>query len=93
MAKNLVIVEGLVLDEPPLRSTKGGLEVTNFMLEVQDPEPDSSINVCVTAFGKQAIHCATNIPRGSKVRINGKLSQSKKNKEMEILARVVDAIA
>lgn len=93
MAKNLVIIEGEVLENPPLRNTKRGVQVTNFMLLVNDPEPNASLSVWITAFGRNAVNCSQSFSRGSRVQIKGKLSTRQRNREMEIVANEVVAIA
>jgi len=86
MAKNLVILEGVVLTEPPLRNTRAGVEVSNFMLRVPEQPPSIHLDICITVFGQKAIDCATKIQKGSQIRVNGRLGTSQNTKEMEILA-------
>jgi single-stranded DNA-binding protein len=92
MAKNVVIIEGEVFDEPSLRNTRSGVDVSNFLLQVVE-EQNPPFEIHITAFGKVAVECATKFPRGSRVRITGRLGKSQNTKEKEILVNDVVAVA
>lgn len=93
MAKNLIILEGDVLHEPPLRATRNGTSVSNFKLQVPEEDLDESFSICITVFGKLAEKVATSIRVGNTVRVQGRLSRSKTTGEQEIVARDICPVA
>lgn len=93
MAKNLIILEGDVLHEPPLRATRSGTSVTNFKLQVPEEELEDSFSICITVFGRLAEEVATRLRVGCTVRVQGRLSRSKTTGEQEIVAREICTVA
>jgi|ERR1039457_2854910 single-stranded DNA-binding protein len=73
MAKNTTILEGTILNEPKLRSTRSGVDVSNFTLMIEGEELNSSFKIGITAWGKSAVECAFRLKRGARVCVNGKL--------------------
>lgn len=73
MAKNMIILEGTIIGEPRLRSTKTGVEVANLTLLVEDGDPSNTYHIIITKWGKHAIDYATQYSKGTKVVVNGKL--------------------
>lgn len=78
---NQVSVAGILQHDPPIRWTKKGVPVTNFLLVVK-PDPDSSVSdavprhetvVSVVVWAKQAMLCKKYLKKGSAVFIQGEL--------------------
>ena len=87
---NQVSIAGRLQHDPPMRWTKKGVPVTNFLLVVT---PDPSANyfeshprqetvVSVVVWAKQALQCKKYLKKGSAVMIHGEL-QSMPNAEPE----------
>jgi single-strand DNA-binding protein len=87
---NRVFIAGRLVKNPPLRRTKKGIPVTNFVIET---EPDSRklqvensgsrpCFVSVVAWAQQATLCKRLLSRGSSVLICGEL-QSMPNADIE----------
>ncbi|MBN2412176.1 single-stranded DNA-binding protein [candidate division KSB1 bacterium] len=87
---NRVAVAGSLIHDPPIRWTKRGVPVTNFIIAT---EPEKVINapegmdrescyVSVVVWSKQALQCNKFLKKGSSVLILGEL-QSMPNNEPE----------
>ena len=87
---NRVAVAGSLIHDPPIRWTKRGVPVTNFIIATA---PEKTINapegldrescyVSVVVWSKQAIQCNKFLKKGSSVLILGEL-QSMPNSEPE----------
>ncbi len=78
---NRVFIAGTLLHDPPLRRTRKGVPVTNFIV-VTKPEsfPGTSselerepVYVSVVVWAKQAVQCSKHLKKGSAVIILGEL--------------------
>ena len=78
---NRVFIAGTLLHEPPLRRTRKGVPVTNFIV-VTKPEITSEaeegyhrepLYVSVVVWAKQAVQCSRHLKKGSSVIILGEL--------------------
>lgn len=78
---NRVFIAGTLLHDPPLRRTRKGVPVTNFIV-VTKPEypagPDDDLErepvyVSVVVWAKQAVQCSKHLKKGSAVIILGEL--------------------
>lgn len=87
---NRVFVAGQLLYDPPLRRTRKGIPVTNFIVVTQPDTPDAMpegfertpVYVSVVVWAKQAIQCSKHLKKGSSVVILGEL-QSMPNAQPE----------
>lgn len=78
---NRVVIAGELLYDPPLRWTKKGVPVTNFVIITQpDPdiiEPDEfrsrNCFVNVVVWAQKAVFCYENIKKGTPIMIMGEL--------------------
>lgn len=78
---NRVFVAGSLLHDPPLRRTRKGVPVTNFIV-VTKPDKESPTDtemerepvfVSVVVWAKQAVQCSKHLRKGSSVIILGEL--------------------
>ena len=77
---NRIYISGTLLHDPPLRHTRKGVPVTNFII-ITAPDSDSSdadserkpCYISVVVWSKQAIQCSKNLKKGSPVVILGEL--------------------
>jgi len=78
---NRILIAGNLLHDPPLRRTRKGVPVTNFIV-VTKPEPVSEagegferepVFVSVVVWAKQAVQCSKHLRKGSAVIILGEL--------------------
>lgn len=78
---NRVYVAGHLLQDPPLRKTKRGVPVTNFLISTH-PEEEGAVlegmdreccQVSVVVWAKQAEQCTKFLRKGSRVLILGEL--------------------
>lgn len=78
---NRVFIAGNLLHDPPLRRTRKGVPVTNFIV-VTKPEAEAGASegferepvfVSVVVWAKQAVQCAKHLRKGSAVIILGEL--------------------
>ena len=87
---NRVVISGTLTHDPPLRKTKKGIPVTNFMLETQpdhssklyDEDPGQPCSISVVAWAKQAVQCNKFLKKGSIILIIGEM-QSMPNLDSE----------
>ncbi|MDZ7316452.1 MAG: single-stranded DNA-binding protein [candidate division KSB1 bacterium] len=78
---NRVMIAGKLLHDPPLRHTRKGIPVTNFIVVTQpEPQPQKieglerePVYVSVVVWAKQAQECAKHLRKGSAVVIMGEL--------------------
>lgn len=92
MEKNLTTLVGTILDEPTLRTTKSGVNVSNFFLKVDSDVPKNEFTICITAWGANAIHCKTLYSRGNRIKVNGKLGISANTQKMELQLENVTSV-
>ncbi len=87
---NRVFIAGTLLHDPPLRRTRKGVPVTNFIV-VTKPEPTyeniegaerEPLYISVVVWAKQAVQCSRHLKKGSSVIILGEL-QSMPNADVE----------
>ena len=87
---NRVLIAGNLLHDPPLRRTRKGVPVTNFIV-VTKPETTAEgqeglerepVFVSVVVWAKQAVQCSKHLKKGSAVIILGEL-QSMPNTNLE----------
>lgn len=78
---NRVFIAGQLLHDPPLRRTRKGIPVTNFIVVTQ---PETSevktegferepVYISVVVWAKQAVQCSKHLRKGSSVVILGEL--------------------
>ncbi len=87
---NRVFVAGSLLHDPPLRRTRKGVPVTNFIVVTKpdketeaEAEPEREpVFVSVVVWAKQAVQCSKHLRKGSSVIILGEL-QSMPNAKPE----------
>jgi single-stranded DNA-binding protein len=87
---NRVFIAGHLLYDPPLRRTRKGIPVTNFIVVTQPDIPDvmpegferEPVYVSVVVWAKQAVQCTKHLKKGSSVVILGEL-QSMPNARSE----------
>jgi single-strand DNA-binding protein len=87
---NRVFIAGQLLHDPPLRRTRKGIPVTNFIVVTQPDTPETlpegyareSVYVSIVVWAKQAVQCAKHLKKGSSVVILGEL-QSMPNARVE----------
>lgn len=78
---NRVFIAGTLLHDPPLRRTRKGVPVTNFIVVTKpDSSPDAAegferepVYISVVVWAKQAIQCSKHLKKGSAVIILGEL--------------------
>ena len=77
---NRVFIAGNLLFDPPLRRTRKGVPVTNFIVVTKPEEADASegfkrepVYVSVVVWAKQAVQCSKHLKKGSAVFILGEL--------------------
>ena len=77
---NRIYISGTLLHDPPLRYTRKGVPVTNFIIvtapDSESPESGSDRKPCyisVVVWSKQAVQCSKNLKKGSPVVILGEL--------------------
>ncbi len=77
---NQIAVSGYLLDDPPLRKTKRGVPVTNFVIRTapetiknNDQITRKACDVSIVVWAQQAIQCNTNLRKGHAVLIVGEL--------------------
>ena len=78
---NRIVVAGDLIYDPPLRWTKRGVPVTNFVICTQpDPEIDEPEElrsrrcyVSVVVWAQKAVFCSENLKKGSSIMIIGEL--------------------
>ena len=77
---NRVTIAGKLVHDPPLRCTKKGIAVTNFIIktfpELNETDPDlerKSCYVSVVVWAKQAHQCSKSLRKGSAVLVMGEL--------------------
>jgi len=87
---NRVFIAGSLLHDPPLRRTRKGVPVTNFIV-VTKPEPTQDnaegfarepLYISIVVWAKQAVQCSRHLKKGSSVIILGEL-QSMPNANIE----------
>jgi len=87
---NRVLLAGTLVQDPPLRRTRKGVPVTNFIMVTR---PDKGVNypeefdrdpcfISVVVWAKQAVQCAKHLHKGSAVIVLGEL-QSMPNAKPE----------
>lgn len=78
---NRIAIAGRLVQDPPLRWTRKGVPVTNFIIATE-PEIDPSVDeetkrepcfVSVVVWANQAIQCNKNLSKGNSVLILGEL--------------------
>ena len=78
---NRIFIAGTLLYDPPLRRTRKGVPVTNFIV-VTKPENDlkneegvgrEPVFVSIVVWAKQAVQCSRHLKKGSSVIILGEL--------------------
>ncbi len=87
---NRVFVAGALLHDPPLRRTRKGVPVTNFIVVTKPDKQSNSdaelqrepVLVSVVVWAKQAVQCSKHLRKGSSVIILGEL-QSMPNSKPE----------
>ncbi len=78
---NKVMVAGRLVHNPPLRKTKKGVPVTNFIIEtfpekIQESTEGmarESCQISVVVWAQQALHCHHNLKKGNTLLIVGEL--------------------
>jgi single-stranded DNA-binding protein len=78
---NRVVIAGKLIDEPPVRYTRRGIAVTNFLIETlpEDnfPEiaeqPRKTCQVSIVAWAQQALQCNKYLKKGDAVLVMGEL--------------------
>ena len=76
---NRVFVAGTLMHDPPLRRTRKGVPVTNFIVITkpesiaQDGLEREPAYISVVVWAKQAIQCAKHLKKGSSVIVLGEL--------------------
>ncbi|MBN1481307.1 single-stranded DNA-binding protein [candidate division KSB1 bacterium] len=78
---NRVFIAGTLLHDPPLRRTRKGVPVTNFIVVTKpDSSPDAAngferepVYISVVVWAKQAVQCSKHLKKGSAVIILGEL--------------------
>ena len=87
---NRIFVAGTLIQDPPLRRTRKGVPVTNFIV-VTRPEINAKISaemrrepcfISVVVWAKQAVQCSKHLRKGSAVIVLGEL-QSMPNAKPE----------
>ena len=90
-----------VAQNPALRTTTGGTNVTTLRVAVPRPRKDGEDQgadfVDVVCFGRQAETCVEYLEKGRRVAVNGRLSQSEwtaedgsRRSKLEVIATTVD---
>ena len=87
---NRVFIAGSLLHDPPLRRTRKGVPVTNFIVVTQPEEfqedaegfDREQLYISVVVWAKQAVQCSRHLKKGSSVIILGEL-QSMPNASVE----------
>lgn len=88
---NRVFIAGSLLHDPPLRRTRKGVPVTNFVV-VTKPEESTNITdglerepcyVSIVVWAKQAVQCTKHLKKGSSVIILGELQSMPNNNPKE----------
>lgn len=78
---NRVFIAGSLLHDPPLRRTRKGVPVTNFIV-ITKPEPGQDtteglerepLYISIVVWAKQAVQCSRHLKKGSSVIILGEL--------------------
>ncbi len=78
---NRVFLAGTLLHDPPLRRTRKGVPVTNFIVVTKPEHPEElddemerePVYVSVVVWAKQAVQCSKHLKKGSAVIILGEL--------------------
>ena len=78
---NRIVIAGDILYDPPLRWTKRGIPVTNFVLSTHPdpevPEPEElrtkKCYISVVVWSQKAIFCHENLKKGTPVMVIGEL--------------------
>ncbi len=78
---NKCMVSGRLVHNPPLRKTKKGVPVTNFIIETFPEQPQESgeglerenCQISVVVWAQQALHCHRNLEKGDTILIVGEL--------------------
>ncbi|MBN1558996.1 single-stranded DNA-binding protein [candidate division KSB1 bacterium] len=77
---NRVFIAGTLLFDPPLRRTRKGVPVTNFIVVTKPEEAEAAegfkrepVYVSVVVWAKQAVQCSRHLQKGSAVFILGEL--------------------
>lgn len=76
MAKNLVIIEGTLANDPAPRFTQSGSCITTLRLKCQDKKKDGSLRdfyVKATVFGGNAEAIAGALKEGDEVHLEGQI--------------------
>jgi len=87
---NRVLVAGTLLHDPPLRRTRRGVPVTNFIVVTKPEDTQTAavdferepVYISIVVWSKQAIQCTKHLRKGSSVIILGEL-QSMPNAKPE----------
>ncbi|NOY58952.1 MAG: single-stranded DNA-binding protein [Calditrichaeota bacterium] len=87
---NRIAIAGVLQNDPPLRWTKKGVPVTNFIVatspdqngQIQTMPGSEECNVSVVVWAKQALQCKKYLHKGSSILILGEL-QSMPNADPE----------
>jgi single-stranded DNA-binding protein len=97
---NRIFIAGTLLHDPPLRRTRKGVPVTNFIVVTKpEPNPDAAEGferepayVSVVVWAKQAVQCSKHLKKGSAVFILGELqSMPNANPDKDFLPVQVSA--
>ncbi|MBD3385360.1 single-stranded DNA-binding protein [candidate division KSB1 bacterium] len=78
---NKCMISGRLVQNPPLRKTKKGVPVTNFIIETFPEQPQESgeglerepCQISVVVWAQQALHCHRNLEKGDAILIVGEL--------------------
>ena len=78
---NRVFIAGQLLHDPPLRRTRKGIPVTNFIVVTQPETAEiktegferEPVYISVVVWAKQAVQCSKHLRKGSSVVILGEL--------------------
>ena len=78
---NRVFIAGTLLHDPPLRRTRKGVPVTNFIVVTKPEHPvgldeeleREPVYISVVVWAKQAVQCSKHLKKGSAVIILGEL--------------------
>ncbi len=85
---NRVYIAGKLIHDPPLRYTKRGVPVTNFVIETMPDSKDTTerkaCQISVVVWAQQAIECTQTLKKDCPVVITGEL-QSMPNADPEKL--------
>jgi single-strand DNA-binding protein len=98
---NTVSLVARVAQNPALRTTTGGTNVTTLRVAVPRPRKDGEDQgadfVDVVCFGRQAETCVEYLEKGRRVAVNGRLSHSEwtaedgsRRSKLEVIATTVD---